>query len=172
MQATLQQSNAAKVVGALLSQVAGLPEQQLRHWCCVQEGAWEQASPLDAEQRAPAIATWLQRCCSALGDVQPLLPQPQPQLAALPCDRDPVLQLLHWALAAMTGSGSMPGVQQQQQRQQRGQLGSGAQQMTQAGAAGGSQLPQQQQHPAEALRQVLDVLLSALVYRHALSMHQ
>jgi hypothetical protein len=89
----------------------------------------------------------LQACCSGLKGLPPLV---------VPAGRraDPVVNLLQWVTAAMSGSIQQQeecSTQQQEQEQQQ---------------------QREQVHPAEVLRQVLDVLLSALQYRHVLSMCQ
>jgi len=140
----LQQSTSCKAVGALLSQLSLLPQKQLLLWWHSQEPS-ERPEP-EATHTA-TVAHWLQRCCSAL--------QLDPAAGLEPKkDEDPISTLMLWVMRALAGSGSSE--QQQQQRRQQQQQGSGS----------------DQQHPAEALRQVLDVLLSALQYRHGLAMQE
>jgi hypothetical protein len=55
-QASLQQSNACKAVGALLSQLSQLPDQQLQHWWKSAdhfEAAWTQQDAEHAEGKQP-----------------------------------------------------------------------------------------------------------------------
>jgi hypothetical protein len=100
------------------------------------------------------------------------------QLVDVTPSRDPVVQLLQWVMAAIAQH-STPREQQQQQQGQQSPQGGGQQQLggdsTQGDVYDDDQHQQEQQqpdHPAEILRQVLDVLLSALLYRHVLSMQQ
>jgi hypothetical protein len=95
------------------------------------------------------VAKLLQDCCSGLQVQKPL------QLDGT-TGEDPVLQLVLWLMSAMNQNAQ----RQQQQQQQEGSKQPGQQQQ------------QQQGHPAEALRQLVDVLLSALQYRHTLSMRE
>jgi hypothetical protein len=100
------------------------------------------------------------------------------QLFELSANKDPVLQLLQWVVAVIAQH-STPREQQQGQDSQQQPQGPGQQQRggegTQAGSQGEGEPQHEQQqpvHPATLLRQVLDVLLSALLYRHVLSMQQ
>jgi hypothetical protein len=96
-------------------------------------------------------------------------------------------QLLQWVLGAVDlgtqqqqshrckqtaqhTTGGQHSIEQTQQQQQHAEQ-SYQQQNSEQGPAGGG-MEQQLPHPAEALRQVLDVLLSALQHRHLLNMHQ
>jgi hypothetical protein len=172
LQASLNQYNTCKTLGALLSQLAALPEKQLQHWWLSRQKASAAASSVGdwnlEEQHVEAISQLLQECCGAFSGVQPVNLNDlliQFVQAAQGCAAnyqlfnpagDPVGQLLQWVVGAMG----------QQQQQQRGQ----EEEEHEEGQA--QQQQQHRVHPAEALRQLLDVLLSALQYRHVLSMQQ
>lgn len=155
VQVAFQQAEVCKRVGALLSQLPLLPHAQLLLWYYAQEPAGQQAAVPE-----PSLITgaWLQQCCAALqADSSPdLLP-----------GQDPISTLLAWVLSTMAAC-KQPGP-----RQGRQQLQAHAEDAQ--GQEGQHQQEQEegpQQHPAEALRQLLDVLLGALQYRHALSMSE
>jgi hypothetical protein len=146
-------------MGALLSQLGALPERQLQHWWLSRQQASAAAATVqhwDLEvQPVEALSQLLQECCGAFSGVEPL------SLDFSNIAEDHVGQLLQWVVGAM-------GQQQQQQQRWQEDQEEGEEEEGQA------QQQQQQQgvHPAEALRQLLDVLLSALQYRHMLSMQQ
>lgn len=156
VQVAFQQAEVCKRVGALLSQLPLLPPAQLLLWFYAQEPTGQQAA---IPEHSLVFGAWLQQCCAALqADTSPdLLPW-----------RDPLSTLLTWIISTIAAC--------QQQGPQQG----GRQQLQAQAQADDSQQQegrQQQQgqeglHPAEALRQLLDVLLSALQYRHALSMSE
>lgn len=174
----MQRSSTCKAVGAFLAQVGELPPGQLSHWWYSQELQEQLTLASGQPSAAVAVAKWLQVTCSAL------------QAGAAPMQlefssgKDPVGQLLQWVLRAVgmgtqqqqshrckqtaqhPGGGQHSGVQNQQQHAEQKH-----QQQPEPGPAGGA-AEQQLPHPAEALRQVLDVLLSALQYRHLINMHQ
>jgi hypothetical protein len=154
LQAAEQQAAACQAVGALLSQLSGLTKDYLLLW-------WYSLEPrqqvLETPSHATIAALLLQQCCIALGSCRQL---ELPEEAAW--EADPLASLLAW-VADMMEQAVAPSCQSQQQQQQQ-------QQDCQHG--GSSQQRQQQQHPAEVLRQVLDVLLSALRYRHAITMQE
>ena len=148
-QVSLQESNTRKAVGALLSQLGQLPHKQLLLWWHAQE---PQVQAGTQPEHTAAVAGWLRQCCSALQAGQ--LPELQP-------GEDPLVTLLAWLVEALPGGVEGSAQPQQQQQQQHN-----------------NQVPHQQHdsppppqaHPAEALRQLLDVVLSALQFKHGLSM--
>jgi hypothetical protein len=161
LQASFQQAVACKAVGAFLSQLCGLPEQQLKHWWYGQEYFTLHLSDTEPGHAAAAQA-WLQVCCQGLAGADPLQLDPTE-------GSDPVAQLLQWLVAAISPRHvrHQKGGQQQQQQEQQEQEQEQEQHQGQ-----GVEQAQCLVHPAEALRQLLDVLLSALQYRHVLSMQQ
>lgn len=166
MQVAFQKAEVCKLVGALLSQVSQLPQQQLQLWWCAQEPQQEQQPQSGFADHHSAIAQWLRQCVAALQTDN--LPQ-------LQTEDDPVNSLLAWALGSISNSQqgyhrqgpkhhTQPG-QQQQHHQQSQQQERNAQERD-------VQDSSNPQHPAKALRQLLDVLLSALLYRHLLTMNE
>jgi len=180
VQVALQESKARKALGALLSQLSELPETHFNLWWhsvpkppnfpALQES---HAHP----QHTSALAWWLSQCCGALQGAQ--LPQFDHTCS------DPIKELLQWVIAAVNIS------RQHQQQQEQPDAGASTRQQRQHPDKGADteakqrqppqqplqpppqeQQQQQQHHPAEVLRQVLDVVLSALLFRHDLSMHQ
>ena len=164
-QASLHQSNFARAVGPFQSQLAGLPQRQLQHCYCGEAGVWQQQFGLHSLQHTQHTFNYLQTCCPALHNAV------FSQLVDVTASRDPVLQLLQWVVAAIAQHSS-PGKQQGQQGPGQQQLGGEATKGEAYGDDQHQQEQQQEEHPAEMLRQVLDVLLSALLYRHVLSMQQ
>jgi hypothetical protein len=164
VQVDFQQEEVCKLVGALLYPLSQLPQKQLQLWWCAQEPQQEQQPHSRCADHHVAVAQWLRQCVAALQTDS--LPQLQTQ-------DDPVHSLLAWALSAISQSQhgnhrqapqhhTQPAQQQQQQLQQ------------QDGDMQDSRSPDSsnRQHPAHALRQLLDVLLSALLYRHLLCMNE
>jgi hypothetical protein len=157
VQADFQQTVAGRAAGALLSQLGSCSERQLQLWHFAQ---WDKQPGLSAgTTHAAAVLQQLERCCSCLRlsgmlDVQQLADAQDPVPA--------VLQVLMRALM--------------QQQPQSGQGTAAA--ATAAVAASGTppvsaqQQQQQQQHPAAVLRQLMDVLLSGLLYKHGLEAQQ
>jgi hypothetical protein len=160
LQAHVQQSSATKAMGAMLAQLSQLPSKQYSLWLNSQDIGMRP----DGTQPGlvESIAHLLQQCCSALGVEEPFRLDSEAG--------DPVQKLLLWLLSAMQLQGQLqqqqrpPGTSNVQGRQQQEQS---QQQQKQR-----QQQQKQQQHPAEALQQVLDVLLSALQYRQLLSVHE
>jgi hypothetical protein len=145
MQAIQSRSTVAKAVGAFMGQLAELPEQQFQHW-------WASHTVTDSvglttPAAAASAANWVEYCCPALV-----------QAGGFKLDStqgDPLQQLLQWVLQAVQLDPRRRDLQQpspEQEQQQQGQ--------------------QQEQHPAEGLRQVLDVVYSALQYRHMVNLHE
>lgn len=167
----MQQSHAARAVGALLAQVAQLspPHQQL---CWYAYETADHPACLDA-----AILHHLRRCCSAVRGCE--LPQLQP-------GEDPINSLMALVLKAVglggagqsqhtTAAAAKAGTpraedgqhQHQQQQPDLDPSRPGQQQQEEAEEEGQQQWSDTGSHPAEGLRQLLDVLLSALQGRHA-----
>jgi hypothetical protein len=141
-QASLHESSACQAVGAVVALLSQFSSRQFQQWFY---STYPDSTQLPQPSATAAVAQWLQRCCGALQAGEQFVLDDSSQA-------DPVLQLVLWVVRAM----NQPQPQQQQQQQQ-------AQEQPQ---------PPQQQHPSEALRQLLDVLLTALQYRHVLKMQQ
>lgn len=149
-QGLLRQSNTAKAFGALLSELCQLSHMQLQLWWYAQDPAQQQDTPVS---HAAAVLQLLRQCCSDLqaADMPELLP-----------GQDAVAVLIAWVLGVLrseTSSAQRHSSRHGRPKQRPGQDAAQEQQ---------GQQEQQRQHPAESLRQLLDVLLSALMYRHAL----
>jgi hypothetical protein len=187
LQVSVQQYNTHKAAGAFLSQLTQLPDQQLQLW-------WL-AKPLKPEKRVvemdhvKLLADLLWNCCSGFAAMLPFRFGTETTDSDSEGgedrqveDGDPVLQLLQWVMEAMSPAATDNQQQHQQQQTSFKQHSGGqgpsdgthsTQQVQQAQQAQQQQQQQQQQgqaHPAEVLRQVLDVVLTALQYRHSLSM--
>jgi hypothetical protein len=156
-QGLLQQCNTAKAVGALLSELSQLSHTQLQLWWYAQDPAQQQDTPVCL---AAAVLQLLRQCCSDLQAAD--LPELSP-------DQDAVAVLLAWVMGVLSTGGSpaqQDSSKQGQPGQRPGQDATQEQQHTEQGQH--EQQQRQRQHPAEVLRQLLDVLLSALQYRHAI----
>lgn len=150
-QASLAESSTCQTVGALLALLSQFPPKQFQQWLY---STLSDNSHLTQPSTTTAAAQWLQRCCGALQAGEQFVLDDSSQA-------DPVLQLVLWVVKAM----NKPQQQQQHQRQQEAQPPPGVEQEQE-------QQQEKQQHPAEVLRQLLDVLLNALQYRHVLEMRQ
>lgn len=164
LQAALSRANTCKAVGAFLEQVSQLPPKQMELWWYGQflDPLVDKQTHCQPPSHAAATARWLQECCDALDAAQPL---------QLTSGQDAVLQLLQWTMQAI-GAGAQQKQprqsshsEEQQQQQQAGRISQSEQHEDQP-------LQKQQQHPAEALRQVLDVVLSALLFRDSLNTYE
>lgn len=173
-QAALQQSNARKPVGTFLSQLSQLPRRQLWLWHSAQQ---PHQQPQEA-MHVVALAHWLRQACDALQ-------AHDDPLHDVMLREDPVAALMCWLMQALVSGQQQQGRQHGPQRcqHQRPASSNGPQQQQGSSSNSNGQRPsatttsQQQQpgggdsvHPAEAIRQVVDVLMSALQHRLATSM--
>lgn len=120
--------------------------------------------PLPREQvhHSTAAAAWLKHCCQAL---QGTGSQGVPELGA--GGADPTAQLLQWLVAVMSRRSTTAQQQHSGSQASRQQHGASLE-----GCGGSNDQQLQPLHPAEALRQLLEAAVSALLYRHALNINQ